>query len=133
MVAVRNASRTVYDISSGTDPVACPVTLDSTETRGLPSTSRQMSSGCLLRDIVESGMERAINATAITIQMVGQPAASISAWVMGRKKTPPMPRQVVARDKASPIFRWNHLAKGTEVMMLWGQPTRSYRQGQTGQ
>ena len=31
-----------------------------------------------------------------------------------------MPRQVVARAKASPIFRWNHLAKGTEVMMLWG-------------
>ena len=91
MVAVRNASRTVYDISSGTDPVACPVALDSTGTRGLPSTSRPMSSGCLLRNIAESGMERAMNATAITIQMVGQPAASISAWVMGRKKTPPMP------------------------------------------
>jgi len=78
MVAVRNASRTVHDISSGTDPVACPVTLDSTGTPGLPSTSRPMSSGCLLRNIAESGMERAMNATAITTQMVRQLPASIS-------------------------------------------------------
>ena len=51
----------------------------------------------------------------------------------GQEEDAPDAQTGGSQAKASPIFRWNHLAKGTEVMMLWGQPTRSYRQGQTGQ
>jgi hypothetical protein len=43
---------------------------------------------------------------------VRQPAASISTWVMGRKKMPPMLRPVVARAKASLLFRLEPFGQG---------------------
>ena len=65
-------------------------------------------------------MDSAMNTTAMTTQVERQPMWSSSNWVMGRKKTPPMPRPVAAKANAIPRFCWNHLATGTEVMMFWG-------------
>jgi len=61
-----------------------------------------------------------MNITAMMTQVVRQPTLSSSHWVNGRKNTPPMPSPLTARARARPLFRSNHFATGTEVIMFCG-------------
>ena len=62
--------------------------------------------------MADNGTERAMNSTAITTQVARQPMLPNNNWVMGRKKTPPVPKPLAAKARARPRLCWKPLGHG---------------------